>query len=171
MDKLGVFLCTGCGIGQAVDVDEVIEAANEHGCACTLTHECFCGPEGLEAIKSTVADNALDGIMVAACSERVKTKEFAALTVDGPSMFRMAVREHCAWSHADGEEDTTMIAQDMVRMGLARLSGFKAIEPLAEEISDTVMVVGSFTQAPGGSCSGRPGRSRSRPPGGVGGER
>jgi quinone-modifying oxidoreductase subunit QmoB len=143
MDKLGVFLCTGCGIGQAIDVDEVIEAANEHGCACTLTHECFCGPEGLEAIKSTVADNALNGIMVAACSERVKTKEFAALTVDGPSMFRMAVREHCAWSHAEGEEDTTMLAQDMVRMGLARLSGFKAIEPLAEEISDTVMVVGS----------------------------
>ncbi len=143
MDKLGVFLCTGCGIGEAVDVDEVIEAANEHGCACTLTHECFCGPEGLEAIKSTVADNALNGILVAACTERVKTKEFAALTVDGPSMFRMAVREHCAWSHADGDEDTTMIAQDMVRMGLARLSGFKAIEPLAEEISDTVMVVGS----------------------------
>ena len=81
MEKLGVFLCTGCGIGEAVDVDEVIEAANEHGCACTLTHECFCGPEGLEAIKSTVAENELDGILVAACTERVKTTEFAALII------------------------------------------------------------------------------------------
>jgi len=42
MEKIGVFLCTGCGIGEAIDVDEVIEAADEVGCACTLTHECLC---------------------------------------------------------------------------------------------------------------------------------
>jgi quinone-modifying oxidoreductase subunit QmoB len=145
MDKLGVFLCTGCGIGEAIDVDEVIEAANDHGCACTLTHECFCAPEGLEAIKNTVAENELDGILVAACSDRVKTKEFNALTVDGPSMVRMAIREHCAWplKNAEEDEDKTACAQDMVKMGLARLDGVKAIEPLTEEVSDTVMVVGS----------------------------
>jgi quinone-modifying oxidoreductase subunit QmoB len=145
MDKLGVFLCTGCGIGDAIDVDGVIEAANEHGCACTLTHECFCGPEGLEAIKSTVAENDLNGILVAACSERAKNKEFAALTVDGPSMFRTAIREYCAWplKNVEDDEDRTACAKDMVKMGLARLDGVKAIEPLAEEISDTVMVVGS----------------------------
>jgi quinone-modifying oxidoreductase subunit QmoB len=145
MDKLGVFLCTGCGIGDAIGVDEVIGAADEHGCACTLTHECFCGPEGLEAIKSTVAENELDGILVAACTERVKTTEFAALTVDGPSMCRIALREHCAWplKNAEEDEDKTACAQDMVKMGLARLDGVKAIEPLSEEISETVMVVGS----------------------------
>ena len=145
MDKLGVFLCTGCGIGDAIDVDEVIGAADEHGCACTLTHECFCGAEGLEAIKNTVSENELDGILVAACSDRVKTTEFNALTVDGPSMFRMAFREHCAWplKNAEDVEDKTACAKDMVQMGLARLDGVKPIEPLSEEISDTVMVVGS----------------------------
>ena len=145
MDKLGVFLCTGCGIGDAIDVDEVIEAANEQDCSCTLTHECFCGDEGLAAIKSTVVENELDGILVAACSERAKNKEFAALTVDGPSMFRTAIREYCAWPLKDAEEDEdkTACAKDMVQMGLARLDGVKAIEPLSEEISDTVMVVGS----------------------------
>ncbi|MBD3857726.1 MAG: hypothetical protein IFK92_14610 [Acidobacteria bacterium] len=99
MDKLGVFLCTGCGIGDAIDVDEVIEAANEQDCSCTLTHECFCGDEGLAAIKSTVVENELDGILVAACSERAKNKEFAALTVDGPSMFRtVAPRTWSRWA-------------------------------------------------------------------------
>ena len=73
MDKLGVFLCTGCGIGDAIDLDDVIEGANEQGCACTLTHECFCGPEGLEAIKNAVSENDLNGILVAACSDRAKT--------------------------------------------------------------------------------------------------
>ena len=145
MEKLGVFLCTGCGIGDALDIDEVIEAADDHGCACTLTHECFCGPEGLEAIKNTVTENELDGILVAACSDRAKTTEFKALTIDGPSMFRIALREHCAWplKNAEEDEDKTACAQDMVKMGLARLDGVKAIEPLTEEISDTVMVVGS----------------------------
>ncbi len=65
MDKLGVFLCTGCGIGEAIDVDEVIEAADEHGCACTLTHECFCGPEGLEAIEGLIVAQTASQLGVA----------------------------------------------------------------------------------------------------------
>jgi quinone-modifying oxidoreductase subunit QmoB len=142
MDTIGVFLCTGCGIGDAIDVDEVIEAADDVGCACTLTHECLCAPEGLEAIKGAVSENDLDGVLLAACSERAKTREFATLTEDGPSMVRVAVREHCTWSHEAGNEDTTMLAQDLVRMGLARLSGVTAFEKLDEEISDTVLVVG-----------------------------
>ncbi len=145
MDKVGVFLCTGCGLSDAFDVDKVIEAADEAGCACNLTHECLCAPEGLEAIKGAISENELNGILVAACSDRAKTQEFASLTEDGPMMFRVALREHCAWPLKDAEddEDKTMLAQDMVRMGLARLDGFKVIEKLDEEISDTVMVVGS----------------------------
>ena len=145
MDKLGVFLCTGCGIGDAVDVDEVIDAADEHGCETTLTHECLCNPDGLAAIKGSVTDNDLDGILVAACSERAKTEEFMSLTVDGPVMFRTAIREHCAWplKEAEDDEDKTICAKDMVQMGLARLDGMKAFDPLEEEINDTVLVVGS----------------------------
>jgi quinone-modifying oxidoreductase subunit QmoB len=145
MDKLGVFLCTGCGIGDAVDVDDVFEGAEETGCACTLAHESFCDAEGLEAIKAAISENDLDGILVAACSERVKTSEFNSLTVDGPAMFRTAIREYCAWplKEAEEDEDKTLCAKDMVQMGLARLDGVKAIEPLTEEVSDTVMVVGS----------------------------
>jgi quinone-modifying oxidoreductase subunit QmoB len=145
MDKLGVFLCTGCGIGEAIDVDVVFEGAEETGCACTLTHECFCGSEGLEAIKNTVAENDLDGILVAACSERAKTQEFNSLTIDGPAMFRTAIREHCVWplKEAEDDEDKTLCAKDMVQMGLARLDGVKPITPLEEEINESVMVVGS----------------------------
>jgi quinone-modifying oxidoreductase subunit QmoB len=143
MDKVGVFLCSGCGIGEALDMDSVIEAANDVGCAFTLTHECLCAREGVDAIKGAISDNNLNGILVAACSERAKTTEFAALTTDGPSMFRVALREHCTWSHPAGDEDTNMLAQDMVRMGLARLDGVKPINRLEEEISETVLVVGS----------------------------
>ncbi len=143
MDKIGVFLCTGCGIGDALDTDAVVEAANERGCACTLTHECLCAPEGLSAIKGAVDDNELDGILVAACSERTKTEEFQSLTDDGSVMFRTALRDHCTWSHEAGAEDTTMLAQDLVRMGMARIEGMKVFDRLDNEINDTVLVVGS----------------------------
>ncbi len=148
MDKLGVFLCTGCGISDGVDVEQIIEAADEKGCTATLTHECLCAPEGIEAIRASVSENGLDGLLLAACSERVKAKEFAPLADEVPAVFRTAIREHCTWSHpaeTEGQdaEDTTMLAQDLVRMGLARLSGMKAIEPLDLEINETVMVVGS----------------------------
>ena len=64
MDKLGVFLCTGCGIGDGVDVEKIMEAANEKGCAATLTHECLCAPEGIEAVKGSIAENGLNGILL-----------------------------------------------------------------------------------------------------------
>ena len=148
MDKLGVFLCTGCGIGDALNVDEVIEAANEKGCTATLTHECLCAPEGLAAIRASVSENGLDGLLLAACSDRAKAKEFAPLKTEVPAIFRTAVREYCTWSHPSGgegqdAEDTTMLAQDLVRMGLARLAGMKEIVPLDLEINETVLVVGS----------------------------
>ena len=62
MDKLGVFLCTGCGIGDALNADKVIEAANEKGCTATLTHECLCAPEGLAAIRASVSGNDISTI-------------------------------------------------------------------------------------------------------------
>ncbi len=142
MDKTGFMLCSGCGIGDALDVDAVISVADESGAATTLTHECLCSREGLEAIKKCASGNELNGILVAACTERAKTSEFASLGFDSSGMYRLAFREHCTWSHPAGDEDTQMLAEDLVRMGMVRMEKAKLIEPLDEEISDTVMVVG-----------------------------
>ena len=51
MEKLGVFLCSGCGIGDALDLEAATGVADESGAATTVTHECLCGAEGLETIK------------------------------------------------------------------------------------------------------------------------
>jgi quinone-modifying oxidoreductase subunit QmoB len=142
MDRLGLFLCSGCGIGDALDFDAIGEVADECGAATTVTHECLCAQEGLDAIRGAVSENELDGILVAACSERAKAEEFARLTEDDLAMYRLALREHCTWSHPGGEEDTQMLAGDLVRMGMARLDNVKPLQPLTEEVSDTVLVVG-----------------------------
>jgi len=143
MDKIGVFLCSGCSIGEAVDLDAVTVAATEHGAAATHTHPCLCGDEGLHAIRDAVASDGLDAILVAACSERIKTAEFASLASDGgPVLHRISLREHCAWSHESGHEDTRMLAEDLVRMGVVRLKNTKRTEVHEHEISDIVLVVG-----------------------------
>ena len=142
MEKTGLILCSGCGIGDALDFDAISEVATENGAATTLIHECLCAHEGLEALKATVPEHELDGVLVCACSERAKTEEFASLGFDAASMYRIALREHCTWSHPAGEEDTQMLAEDLVRMGFARMQSAKPIEPLSEDVDDTVLVVG-----------------------------
>jgi quinone-modifying oxidoreductase subunit QmoB len=143
MDKIGVIFCSGCGIGDGIDLDAAAGIADESGATATMTHECLCAPEGLQAVQATVSENGLEGLLVCACSERAKTEEFLSLGFDSAGMYRLAFREHCTWSHPAGEEDTRMLAEDLVRMGVARMKGAKAIEPLTEEVSDTVLVVGA----------------------------
>jgi len=141
MDKIGLFLCSGCGIGDALDLDAVVSEAKS-GTVATVTHECLCAAEGLQAIRDAVAASELNGIVVAACSERAKREEFASLGFDPAGIYRVPLREHCTWSHEAGDEDTRMLAEDLVRMAVARMKTCKPIEPLAEEVSDTVLVVG-----------------------------
>ena len=142
MDRIGAVLCGGCGIGDAVDLQAVAAAAAAGGAATTLVHGCCCGAEGLAAIRTAVAEHTLDAVVVAACGERAKRPEFSGLGLDAAALVRVALREHCTWSHPAGDEDTRMLAEDLVRMGLARAKNGSPIRPLSEPISDTVLVVG-----------------------------
>jgi hypothetical protein len=49
MDKVGVILCSGCGIGDAVDLDAVAKAAAGSGAAARWS-TVLRGVEGLQAI-------------------------------------------------------------------------------------------------------------------------
>jgi quinone-modifying oxidoreductase subunit QmoB len=140
MDRIGVFLCTGCGIGEALDVDALTATAGEGGRSCA-TNPCWCSPEGVAALRAAVAEGNLNGVLVAACSARAKTEEFRF----DPTLVqveRVALRELAVWSHPAGHEDTQMLADDLLRMGLARLAKLKEVPPLAETIERTVLVVG-----------------------------
>ena len=44
MDKIGVFLCSGCGIGEALDIDALEAVADEERRRDHVTHECLCAP-------------------------------------------------------------------------------------------------------------------------------
>ncbi len=140
MDRIGVFLCTGCGLGDALDIASLTATAGEGGRSCA-THACWCSPEGVGAMHAAIADGGLNGVLIAACSVRAKTEEFR-FDPTRIVLERVALRELAVWSHPAGHEDTQMLADDLLRMGLARLAKIKESTPLAEAIDRTVLVVG-----------------------------
>jgi len=141
MEKVGAFICTGCEIGGAVDIEKLEALAAEEGAKHVATHECLCSEEGVALIKKAIADGEVDGVLIAACSPRVKKTEFKLDPLTTPS-HRIALREHAVWSHEPGHEDTQMLAEDMIRMGVARVGKQEMPQPLDEEIEQRVMVVG-----------------------------
>ncbi|RME21957.1 MAG: hydrogenase iron-sulfur subunit [Deltaproteobacteria bacterium] len=141
MEKLGVFFCTGCNIGKAVDIEKLKEVAGENGAAVVTTHHNLCDAEGRKLVEQAIATGEVGAVLIAACSEREKRAEFR-LDRTKIAFERLGLREQVAWSQPHGEEDTQMLAEDLVRMWLARLSKETLAKPLEEQIDMTVLVVG-----------------------------
>jgi quinone-modifying oxidoreductase subunit QmoB len=139
--KLGVYICTGCGIGDSLDIDALKKVASkEFKAPVCKTHSWLCGTEGVEMIKADVAGDGVNTLSIVACSPRVKYDvfEFGPVLMD-----RVNIREQVIWVLPAGDEDTQMMAEDNMRMGLVKLNKSTPPEPyLAENLSKTVLVVG-----------------------------
>ena len=142
MDKVGVFLCTGCEIGDLLDIDGLTDSANEEGAAKCIKHECLCSPEGVEEIDKAISEDGINGVLIAACSPRVKVKEFS-FDKTKIAVERVSLREQAVWSQkGNEEEDIHMIGDDLLRMGIAKITRVELPTLQEEEISEIVMVVG-----------------------------
>jgi quinone-modifying oxidoreductase subunit QmoB len=143
MDKrLGLYICSGCSIGDSVDVDKLATMAQtEYKPAVCQTHAFLCGDEGTAMIRGDIEGGAVDAVVIAACSPRVKAESFSF----DPRMVldRVNLREQVAWSHEAKHEDTQALAEDYIRMGLVKAQKMEPLEPMPEEtISRSVLVVG-----------------------------
>ncbi len=118
--KPGVYLCEGCGISEAIDMDELEEDVTG-GFDFSVSHcrraSSFCTGEGLEQLKKDVADGEVNQAIIAACSPRVMNREFDEV---GAQIIRANLREQVVWTQPAGEEDTLMFAKDNVRMAMAQ---------------------------------------------------
>ena len=139
--KLGVYVCTGCTIGESIDTAKLAKVAGGecHAAVCR-SHAVLCGSEGRAQIRDDVAAGTVDTVVVAACSPRFKAEAFTfgqAAVVE-----RVNLREHVAWCHVPQDEDTQMLAEDYLRIGVARALKMEPAKPLTDEISTTLLVVG-----------------------------
>jgi quinone-modifying oxidoreductase subunit QmoB len=155
--KIGVYICKGCTIGQSLDVDKLTEVVSEDTEApICRTHDILCSKEGLELIEADIEREGVNRVVVAACSQRAFPESFdfgADVLTD-----RVNLREQVAWCHAPNDEDTQMLAEDYLRMGVARMGVAEPPEPLIEETSKDLMVVGGgmtgMTAAKSASAAG-----------------
>jgi len=141
--KLAAYICTGCGIGDAVNVEELVGVVTgEGGIADCKTHAALCSADGLEVIKADLAGGA-NSIVIGACSPRVMTEEFDF--GQDKIVSRASLREQVAWckpEDADAEY-TQELASDYMRMACVRAKKCELPEPYQlEQINKDVLVVG-----------------------------
>lgn len=142
MDKCGFFLCTGCGIEDVVDADELLKVAKKDGkAAFAVSHEKLCTEEGVKLIKDAIEKEGLDAIVLGACSQREMTSvfDFGSTFVDRTA----ALREFVAWGcGGDDDDDKQMLAADYVRMGCVRAAKAKKAAKVEAEVTRSILVVG-----------------------------
>lgn len=152
--KYGVYICTGCGIGDALNVEALGDVAKEEGLP-VQTHSMFCGKEGVERIKQDIAEKGINTLVIAACSRRVN---FDVFRFDGCIVDRVNLREQVVWSHPRSEypalteeqmddgvhfDRLQMLAEDYLKMGMARVQKIDLPEPyLLETLSRKILVIG-----------------------------
>jgi len=160
MDKqYAVYICTGCGIGDALDTEQLSKVAtDEYSVPVCRTHAKLCGPEGARLIKDDIANEGANTIVVAACSPRVMYDVF---DFDGCIVDRVNLREQVVWCQKPNDEDTQMMAEDYLRMSMAKVNQMQLPEPYKpeEDVSRDLLVVGGglagLTAALEGAKAGR----------------
>jgi quinone-modifying oxidoreductase subunit QmoB len=140
--KIALYVCSGCGIADALDIEKLGEVETADVSAeISKNHPNLCGREGVDLIKKDIESEGVNTIVIAACSHRVMHDAF---NFDNCIVDRVNIREQVAWCQKPGEEDTQMMAEDYIRMGLAKVNAMELPEPYKpeEEISRDILVAG-----------------------------
>ena len=141
--KTGLYICTGCGIGDALDIEQLKEEGTEDFTIdLTKDHAFLCGQEGVDLIKQDIEGEEVNTVIIAACSHRVNYDAFNF--GQGVIVQRVNLREQVVWSQPPKEEDTQMLAEDNLRIGCSQAKDTDFTEPFKaeEEYSRDILVVG-----------------------------
>ncbi|MHB8158469.1 MAG: CoB--CoM heterodisulfide reductase iron-sulfur subunit A family protein, partial [Desulfocucumaceae bacterium] len=140
--KMGVYICSGCGIGDALDMDALAKVATKEFKVPVCKKDSFlCSKVGVEIIKKDIAEEEVNYVIIAGCSGRANYDVFDF----GPSVVleRVNLRERVVWTQEPDDEDTQMMAEDYLRITLAKLKNLELPAPyVLEATSKAVMVVG-----------------------------
>lgn len=132
-------ICVGCGIGAAVDAERLCHVAAAEYQTPAEVHPCLCSPEGVQAIRQRAAAEGCAAVVVAACSRRVNWEVFS---LDSLPVERVNLREQVVWSHRPNDEDTQLLAEDYLRMGVVSAQKTTPPTPFLDAVEPTVLVVG-----------------------------
>jgi quinone-modifying oxidoreductase, subunit QmoB len=151
--KYGVYICECCGIAESLDMEALKAVPEEEGLK-TKSHPILCAPEGVDFLKKEI-EGGVNTLLLCACSRRVN---FDIFRFEGCIVDRINLREGVVWSHprdqfpklteeekadADYFDRVQMMAEDYLRMGMARVEKVKLPEPYkVDNLSRKVLVIG-----------------------------
>jgi len=140
--KFGVYICTGCGIGEVVNIEKLKKSsarAAKTEADNIRVHQILCSPEGLDVIKNDIKEG-VNTIIIGACSPRVKYEEF---DFPGAIVERVNLREFVAWTQEPMTDDTQSLADDYMKMSIIRTQKGSLPEPnILPDLSNKILVIG-----------------------------
>lgn len=148
--KYCAYLCSGCGIGDALDLDSLKNVVTKEMSLECKVQDYLCGKEGLSLIQKDI-DEGVNTVVIGACSPRVMSKEFDF--GDDKIVVRANLREQVVWLEAKPEEGKQPhkeaaaflmeTASDYMRMACTRAKKTELPEPYKlENMSRVIMVMG-----------------------------
>lgn len=140
--KVGIYICSGCEIGKALDTEKLCQLASSgQNVVVCKSHKSLCSVEGFDIISNDIQNEEIEKVVIAACSPRAKTEVFDF--PDNILLERTNIREQVAWCMEPGEEDTQMAAEDYLKMAVTKVNNINLPSPfIAENISSDILVVG-----------------------------
>ena len=140
-EKIGVFICTGYGIEQALDIEALRKVATEEFNVPFCETVESCEGSGLDSIVARIASEGLTKVVIAGISpRRYADRVFPA----GVIVEKIGLREQVVWCSPPGDEDTQMMAEDYLRIYITKVQKMQHLEPFQPEetIDKTILVVG-----------------------------
>ncbi len=138
--NIGVYICSGYGIGEAIDCNLLAEEAGKlGGVAVTKIMKDLCTPAGRAQIEKDIEESGLNGIVIGASSPRYHTDlfKFPEIVTE-----RISLRELVAWTHTPNDKHTQDLALDYLKMGVAKVDAALIPEPMILDNISTILVVG-----------------------------
>lgn len=141
--KIRAYICSGCGIGDAVDIEALSGVVSGEMKTECKTHASFCSEEGRSLIEADIANDGVNVVVVGACSQRVMMDEFDF--GDDKITVRACLREQVAWSKPEGIGDDFVQEQasDYMRMACVKAQKIDLAEPYQlDAINKNILVMG-----------------------------
>lgn len=146
--NLGIFICD-CGeqISSSLDLNRIQERVSDiPGVRCAQRLQYSCSKNGLGAIREVIETHGVERVLVAGCTARTMEPLFKetceAAGLSGDRFELVDIREGCAWVHQPDPEAATSKAEDLIRMGVARVSLRNPRTEVSVEVEPTALVIG-----------------------------
>jgi heterodisulfide reductase subunit A len=146
--RIGVYVChCGGNISDYVDVEAVVDAVKDEPGVIVAKDMMFaCSDAGQQEMEKDIAEQNLDGLVVASCSPKLHVVTFRGVAKRAglnPYEYSQAnIREQCSWTHTDDHEGATRKAIALVRGVIARTRLTEPLEPLIVETTQKGLIIG-----------------------------